>query len=120
MRKSTIPCCPFPAYLTVISSSQRVVERLESLLRFIFHDRFRTRVFRDLSQDFGDIVAAASQIDLDDLPSTVNGVTDALKVIIDVSRKMQGICRRAKKDIKRHGSAFWSKLDAWNTMRRAV
>ncbi len=82
--------------------------------------RFRTRVFRDLSQNFGDIVAAASQIDLDDLPSTVNGVTDALKVIIDVSRKMQGICRRAKKDIKRHGGRFWSKLDEWNAMRSAV
>ena len=83
-------------------------------------ERFRTRVFRDLSQDFGDIVTAASQIDLDDLPSTVNGVTDALKVIIDVSRKMQGICRRAKKDIKRHGGRFWSKLDEWNAMRSAV
>ena len=43
-----------------------------------------------------------------------------LKVIIDVSRKMQGICRRAKKDIKRHGGRFWSKLDEWNAMRSAV
>ena len=77
-------------------------------------------MFRDLSQDFGDIVSAASRIDLDDLPATVNGVTDALKVIIDVSRKMQGICRRAKKDIKRRGSAFWAKLDAWNALRSAV
>ena len=68
----------------------------------------------DLSECF------ASQIDLDDLPATVNGVTDALKVIIDVSRKMQGICRRAKKDIKRHGGRFWSKLDEWNAMRSAV
>ena len=83
-------------------------------------ERFRTRVFRDLSQDFGDIVSAASQIDLDDLPATVNGVTDALKVIIDVSRKMQGICRSAKKDIKRHGGRFWSKLDEWNAMRSAI
>ncbi len=83
-------------------------------------ERFRTRVFRDLSQDFGDIVAAASQIDLDNLPSTVNGVTDALKVIIDVSCKMQGMCRRAKKDIKRHGGRFWSKLDEWNAMRSVV
>ena len=61
-----------------------------------------------------------NEIDLDDLPATVNGVTDALKVIIDVSRKMLGICRRAKKDIKRHGGRFWSKLDEWNAMRRAV
>ena len=83
-------------------------------------ERFRTRVFRDLSQDFGDIVSTAAKIDLDDLPATVNGVTDALKVIIDVSRKMQGICRRAKKDIKRHGGRFWSKLDEWNAMRSAV
>ena len=29
-----------------------------------------------------------------------------LNVIIDVSRKMQGLCRRAKKDIKRHGCRF--------------
>ena len=43
-----------------------------------------------------------------------------LKVIIDVSRKMQGLCRRAKKDIKRHGCRFWSKLDEWNAMRSAV
>jgi hypothetical protein len=77
-------------------------------------------VFRDLSQDFGDIVAAASQIDLDDLPSTVNGVTDALKVIIDVAKKMQSVCRRAKKDMKRLGSFYWSKLDAWDALRRAV
>ena len=83
-------------------------------------ERFRTRVFRDLSQNFSDIVATASQIDIDDLPATFNGVTDALKVIIDVSRKMQGICRRAKKDIKRHGGSFWSKLDEWNALRRAV
>ena len=83
-------------------------------------ERFRTRVFRDLSQDFGDIISAASQIDLDDLPATVNGVTEALKVIIDVARTMQGICRRAKKDIKRHGGRFWSKLDEWNAMRSAV
>ena len=83
-------------------------------------ERFRTRVFRDLAQNFNDIVASASQIDLDDLPSTANGVTDALKIIIDVSRKMQGICRRAKKDIKRHGGRFWLKLDAWNAMRRAI
>ena len=83
-------------------------------------ERFRTRVFRDLSQDFGDIVSAASRIDLDDLPATVNGITDARKVIIDVARKMQGICRRAKKDIKRHGGRFWSKLDEWNAMRSAV
>ena len=47
-------------------------------------------------------------------------MTDALKVIIDVSRKMQGICRRAKKDIKWHGGRFWSKLDEWNAMRSAV
>ena len=54
------------------------------------------------------------------LPDTVNGVADALKVIIDVAKKMQSICRRAKKDIKRHGSLFWSKFDNWDAFRRVV
>lgn len=83
-------------------------------------ERFRTRVFLDLAQDFSDIVAASATIDFAKLPDTVNGVADALKVIIDVAKKMQSICRRAKKDIKRHGSLFWSKLDNWDAIRRAV
>ena len=50
----------------------------------------------------------------------VNGITDALKVIIDVAKKMQSVCRRVKKDMKRLGSFYWSKLDAWDALRRAV
>ena len=83
-------------------------------------ERFRTRVFRDLAQNFNDIVDSAAKFDFGELPDSINGISQALKVIVDVSRKMQGICRRAKKDIKRHGSSFWSKLDAWNAMRRAI
>lgn len=83
-------------------------------------ERFRTRVFRDLAQNFNDIVDSAAKFDFSELPDSINGISQAIKVIIDVSRKMQGICRRAKKDIKRHGSSFWSKLDAWNAMRRAI
>ena len=83
-------------------------------------ERFRTRVFRDLAQDFNDIVATAATVDLDNLPATVKGVSNALKVIIEVARKMQGICRRAKKDIKRHGSLYWAKLDNWDALRRFV
>ena len=83
-------------------------------------ERFRTRVFRDLAQDFNDIIASSTTIDFAKLSDTVNGITDALKVIIDVAKKMHSVCRRTKKDIKRHGSSFWSKLDAWDALRRAV
>ena len=48
------------------------------------------------------------------------GVSGALAVIIDVARKMQGICRRAKKNMKRLGSLYWSKLDTWDALRRAI
>ena len=80
-------------------------------------EKYRTRIFRDLAQDFSDIVAASATIELAKLPDTVSGVSDALAVIIDVAKKMQGICRRAKKDIKRLGSLYWTKLDTWDAMR---
>ena len=82
--------------------------------------RFRTRVFRDLSQNFNDIVESSLKVDFAELPKAIDSLSQTLKVIIEVSRKMQGICRRAKKDIKRRGSAFWAKLDAWNALRSAV
>ena len=53
-------------------------------------------------------------------PKTVSGVSDALAAIIDVAMKMQGICRRAKKDMKRLGNLYWSRLDNWDAMRRAI
>ena len=83
-------------------------------------ERFRTRVFRDLAQDFGNIVESAATVDVKRIPDFLHGVVEALKVIIEVAEKMQGICRRAKKDMKRHGSRFWAKLDEWNAMRNAV
>jgi len=83
-------------------------------------ERYRMRVFRDFSKDVNDIADAGARVNLVSMPDFLNGVGEALKVIIEVGNRMQGICRRAKKDIKRHGSAFWSKLDAWNAMRRAV
>ena len=83
-------------------------------------EKYRTRIFRDLAQDFSDIVAASATIELAKLPDTVSGVSDALAVIIDVAKKMQGICRRAKKDIKRLGSLYWAKLDTWDAMRSAT
>ena len=61
-------------------------------------DKARDRV-RDLARNFSDIVAAPATIELAKLPDTVSGVSGALAVIIDVARKMQGICRRA--------SGFW-------------
>ena len=83
-------------------------------------ERFRTRVFRDLAQSIGELVAAGAKINFDAFPSYLAGIEKQLKVIVDFGGRMQGICRRAKKDIKRHGSAFWSKLDEWNAIRRAV
>ena len=83
-------------------------------------ERFRTRIFRDLAQDFGKIVESAARVNIERMPDFLHGIGDALKVIIEVANRMQGICRRAKKDMKRHGSAFWSKLDEWNAMRAAV
>ena len=83
-------------------------------------EKFRTRIFRDLSQNFSDIVAAPATIKLAKLPDTMSGVSGALAVIIDVAKKMQGICRRAKKNMKRLGSLYWSKLDTWDTLRRAI
>ena len=82
-------------------------------------ERFRTRVFRDLSQSIGELVAAGAKINFDNFPSYLAGIEKQLKVIVDFGGKMQGICRRAKKDIKRHGGRFWSKLDEWNALRRA-
>ena len=81
---------------------------------------FRTRVFRDLARDFGNIVESAAKVNFERMPDFLHGIGDGLKVIIEVANRMQGICRRAKKDMKRHGSRFWAKLDEWNTMRNAV
>ena len=79
-------------------------------------ERYRTRGFRDLARNFSDTVAAPATIELAKLPDTVSGVSGALAVI----RKMQGICRRAKKNMKRLGSLYWSKLDTWDALRRAI
>ena len=81
---------------------------------------FRTRVFRDLARDFGEITASAAKVNFERMPDFLQGIGEALKVIIYVANRMQGICRRVKKDMKRHGSKFWSKLDEWNAMRAAV
>lgn len=83
-------------------------------------ERFRTRVFRDLAQDFANIVASAATVNFEKMPDFLRGICEALKVIIDVANKMQGICRRAKKSMKRHGNTFWSKLDEWNGMRSGI
>ena len=83
-------------------------------------ERFRTRVFRDLAQDFGNIVDFAATVKLERIPDFLHGIGEALKVIIEVAERMHGICRRAKKDMKRHGSAFWAKLDEWNAMRSEI
>ena len=83
-------------------------------------ERFRTRVFRDLAQSVGDLVAAGARIDFKAFPHYLHGIENQLKVIVDFGAKMQGICRRAKKSIKRSGSAFWARLDGWNALRLAV
>ena len=82
-------------------------------------DRLRT-AYRLQYQHVGHIAEAGARVNFVTMPDFLNGVGEALKVIIEVGNKMQGICRRAKKDIKRHGVRFWSKLDEWNAMRSAV
>lgn len=74
-------------------------------------ERFRTQVFRDLAQDCNNIVESAAMLKLERIPDFLHGIGEALKVIIEVGNRMQGIYRRAKKSIKRHGNAFWLKLD---------
>ena len=83
-------------------------------------ERFRTRVFRDLAQSVGELVAAGARIDFKAFPYYLQGIEKQLKVIVDFGARMQGICRRAKKSIKRSGSAFWARLDGWNALRLAV
>ena len=83
-------------------------------------ERYRMRVFRDFAKDIGDIAEAGTRVNFVTMPDFLNGVGEALKVIIEVGNRMQGICRRAKKSIKRHGNAFWLKLDEWNALRCAV
>lgn len=68
----------------------------------------------------GDIAEAGTRVNFVTMPDFLNGVGEALKVIIEVGNRMQGICRRAKKDMKRKGSAFWAKLDEWNAMRSSI
>ena len=57
-------------------------------------ERFRTRVFRDLAQDFGSIVESAATVNIERIPDFLHGIGEALKVIIEVAERMQGICRR--------------------------
>ena len=83
-------------------------------------ERYRMRVFRDFAKDVADIAGAGTRVNFRSMPDFLNGVGEAVKVIIEVGNRLQVICRRAKKDIKRDGSAFWSKLDEWNAMRRSV
>ena len=54
------------------------------------------RVFRDFAKDIGDVAEAGARVNFVIMPDFLNGVGEALKVIIDVGNRMQGICRRAK------------------------
>ena len=82
--------------------------------------KFRMRVFRDFARDVNDLTVVGAKVDFDKIPDFLNGVGEALKVIIEVGARLHGICRRAKKSIKRNGSAFWARLDGWNALRLAV
>ena len=83
-------------------------------------ERFRTRVFRDFARDVNDLTVAGAKVDFGKIPGFLDGIAEALKVIIEVGTRLHGICRRAKKSIKRSGSAFWARLDGWNAIRLAV
>ena len=56
-------------------------------------ERFRTRVFRNLAQDFSNIVESAAMLKLERIPDFLHGIGEALKVIIEVAERMQCICR---------------------------
>ena len=56
-------------------------------------EKYRTRIFRDLAQDFGNIVESAATVNIERIPDFLHGIGEALKVIIEVAEKMQGICR---------------------------
>ena len=65
-------------------------------------------------------IQPGARIDFKAFPYYLPGIKNQLKVIVDFGAKMQGICRRAKKSIKRSGNAFWARLDGWNALRLAV
>ena len=67
-----------------------------------------------------DLTVAGAKVDFGKIPGFLDGIAEALKVIIEVGARLHGICRRAKKSIKRSGSAFWARLDGWNALRLAV
>ena len=79
-------------------------------------ERFRMRVFRDLSRDFSEIVKAGANVNLCKTPDFLRCVNEQVKIIVAIANKMQCLCRRAKKDMKREGGMFWSKLDRWNAL----
>lgn len=56
-------------------------------------ERYRMRVFRDFAKDIGDIAEAGARVNFVFMPDFLNGVGEALKVIIEVGNRMQGICR---------------------------
>ena len=56
-------------------------------------ERYRMRVFRDFAKDIGDIAEAGTRVNFVTMPDFLNGVGEALKVIIEVGNRMQGICR---------------------------
>ena len=56
-------------------------------------ERYRMRVFRDFAKDVGDIAEAGARVNFVTMPDFLNGVGEALKVIIEVGNRMQGICR---------------------------
>ena len=72
------------------------------------------------ARDINGLTVAGAKVGFGKIPGFLDGIAEALAVIIDVARKMQGICRRAKKNMKRLGSLYWSKLDTWDALRRAI
>ena len=54
---------------------------------------YRMRVFRDFTKDIGDIAEAGARVNFVIMPDFLNGVGEALKVIIEVGNMMLGICR---------------------------
>ncbi|MCR5414307.1 MAG: hypothetical protein K6F50_06230 [Kiritimatiellae bacterium] len=82
--------------------------------------KYRTRIFRDLTQNIAAINEAKTRLNPDKVPAFLEGIMPRIGIITEFSGRLQAICRAAKKKIKRHGSEFWTRLDDWMAMRRAV
>ena len=56
-------------------------------------ERYRMRVSRDFARDVNDLTVAGAKVDFGNIPGFLDGIAEALKVIIEVGARLHGICR---------------------------